>query len=145
MRHQQFYGDSKQESMNWLPYLSQLSRRPGALKYSGIYGILPSCVQEYLDGCSKNKRGKVLRVLAELSLKSSFEQAASAVAEALTYGVKNLDSLVAIHNSITNITPHLKPLEIPEGVPKLTEFHFDAKSYDEAFLKGCVDTCLMSK
>lgn len=76
--------------MNWLPYLSQLSRRPGALKYSGIYGMLPSCVQEYLDGCSKKEQGKVLRILAELSLKSSFEQAASAVAKVLSYGVKDL-------------------------------------------------------
>jgi len=92
---------------------------------------------------AKKEQGKVLKVLTELSLKSNFEKAAQAIAEALTYGVKDLGSLVAIHNSITNITPHLKPLEIPKEVPKLTEFH--VKDYDRAFLKGDVDTCLRSK
>lgn len=145
VRHQRFYGDNKQESMNWLPYLTQLSRCPGALKYSGIYSMLPLSVQEYLDGCSKRERSKVLKVLAELCVKSGFEQAVNAVEEALIYGVQDLDSLVTIHNRITGITPPLKPLKMPEGLPELTEFHFDAEGYDRAFLKGGMDICSRNK
>ena len=59
----------------------------------------------------------------------------NAVEEALIYGVQDLDSLVTIHNRITGITPPLKPLKMPEGLPELTEFHFDAEGYDRAFLK----------
>lgn len=141
VRHLRLYGDYKQESMDWLPYLAQLSRCPGALKYSGIYSMLPDPLREYLDGCSKSERGKALKALAVLCAKSSFEQAVNAVAEALLYGVLDLDSLVAIHNRITNITPPLEPVKIPEGVPELTAFRFNAVDYDKAFLKGGVNVC----
>jgi hypothetical protein len=33
--HERSYGEFKQQSMKWLPYLTQLSRCPGALKYTG--------------------------------------------------------------------------------------------------------------
>ncbi|KYO68560.1 hypothetical protein ATZ99_00690 [Thermovenabulum gondwanense] len=140
-RHRRLYGDNKQESMDWLPYLTQLSRRPGAFKYSGIYSMLPDPLREYLDGLSKSERGKALKALAALCAKSSFEQAVNAVAEALLYGVQDLDSLVAIHNRITSITPPLPPVKIPEGVPELTAFRFNAEDYDKAFLKGGANLC----
>ena len=63
----------------------------------------------------------------------------------LIYGVQDLDSLVTIHNRITGITPPLKPLKMPEGLPELTEFHFDAEGYDRAFLKGGMDICSRNK
>jgi hypothetical protein len=37
VKHQRFYGNYKQQSMKWMPYLTQLSRCPGALKYTGEY------------------------------------------------------------------------------------------------------------
>ena len=37
IRHKRLFGDFKQQQMNWLPYLKQLSKRPRALKYTGIY------------------------------------------------------------------------------------------------------------
>jgi len=48
VKHERFYGEHKQQSMQWLPYLTQLSRCPGALKYIGIYQMLPDPIQEYL-------------------------------------------------------------------------------------------------
>jgi hypothetical protein len=42
VRHARLYGEHKQQSMQWLPYLTQLSRSPHALKYSGIYAMLPA-------------------------------------------------------------------------------------------------------
>jgi len=34
---------------------------------------------------------------------------------------------------------------MPEGLPELTEFHFDAEDYDRAFLKGGMDICSRNK
>ncbi|GAB1475501.1 hypothetical protein MASR2M70_03330 [Bacillota bacterium] len=42
INHRRLYGNTKQESMQWIPYLEQLSVRPGALKYTGIYQIAPA-------------------------------------------------------------------------------------------------------
>ena len=64
VRHDRLYGDHKQQSMQWLPYLSQLARRPGALKYTGIYHMLPQPVKEYMEDLSKQEKGKVLKAIA---------------------------------------------------------------------------------
>jgi len=47
--HQRLYGKDQQESMDWIPYLQQLSRKPAALKYTGIYQLLPNQVTDWLD------------------------------------------------------------------------------------------------
>lgn len=49
VRHERLYGNYKQQSMQWLPYLNQLARRPGALKYTGIYQMLPYPLKEYME------------------------------------------------------------------------------------------------
>jgi len=40
--HKRLYGDFKQQSMDWLPYLKQLSIRSRALKYSGMSKLINS-------------------------------------------------------------------------------------------------------
>lgn len=130
IRHSRLYGTYKQEQMNWLPYLTQLSRHPAAMKYSGIYAMLPDFVQEYLSGLEKPQQGKVLKVLAILSEKSGFEQAVSSVAEAVRRQVTDIDSLLALHE-------YLHPVCRPETMdvsqlvlPKLPAFSFTASQYD---------------
>ena len=134
-RHQRLYGDSKQESMDWLPYLTQLARSPGALKYSGIYAMLPDPMQTYLEGISKTERGKMLRTLATLCEKSNFEKAVRTIEQALDRGVQDIDSLVALHQRLTDVVPPLPDVRLPEGLPHLATFRFDASAYDEA-LRG---------
>jgi hypothetical protein len=49
MRRPRLCGSDDEEGMDWLPYLMQLSRRRAALKYTGIYPMLPQEVQAFLD------------------------------------------------------------------------------------------------
>ncbi|MFY9385667.1 MAG: hypothetical protein WAQ10_07845, partial [Dethiobacteria bacterium] len=44
------------------------SRRPAALKYTGIYPMLPDPVREFLSSCDYQAKKEVLRVLARLNL-----------------------------------------------------------------------------
>jgi hypothetical protein len=46
--HERLYDDHRQQSTQWLSYLNQLARCPGALKYTGIYQMLPQPVKEYM-------------------------------------------------------------------------------------------------
>lgn len=131
-RHQRLYGDTKQERMDWLPYLTQLARSPGALKYSGIYAMLPDPVQAYMDGISKSERGQILRILATLCERSSFEQAVRTVEQALARGVQDIDSLVALHQRLTGVIPPVPEVRLPGDLPQLAAFHFDTKAYDAA-------------
>ena len=80
VRHSRLYGDFRQQSMQWLPYLTQLSRSPNALKYTGIYPMLPQSIKDYLDRCERSDKGQILRVIATLTAKNGFESALQTVA-----------------------------------------------------------------
>jgi len=139
-RHGRLYGDWKQESMQWIPYLTQLSKHPGAFKYSGIYSMMPDPLREYLERCSKSERGKVLQVLAKLSSEGSFEKAIEAVSQAVMYDASDADSLIAIYSRITSTLPELKPAKLP-GIPKLDKVVLDISQYDRVLQRGGGKVC----
>lgn len=135
VNHGRLYGDHKQQSMQWLPYLTQLSRKPNALKYTGIYPLLPSSLQEYLERCSQGDRGKVLRMLAELTRKNGFEGALQTVAQALHYTVTDVDSLLNLNRHLYDVTPEPIPLRPGNGVPALIRLTPDLAAYDAGLEK----------
>lgn len=133
--HKRLYGSCKQESMDWIPYLTQLSRYPGALKYTGIYDMLPGPVQAYLNGLDKRDQGKVLKVLAGLAENHGFESAVKSVSEAMTRDVRDLESLITLHSYLNQDTV-LESMELKKShLPALPEFNFNALPYD-AMLTG---------
>jgi transposase len=133
--HQRLYGNTKQEAIDWIPYLTQLSRNPGALKYTGIWDMLPDPLKAYLDNLTKDNRKKALGVLAVLSEEDGFERAVASVGEAVSRGVTDLDSLLALHGYL-NQGELCETLDL-EGcdLPDLPAFSFSATSYD-AMLGG---------
>ena len=130
--HRRLYGPGKQEAMDWLPYLTQLSRSPGALKYSGIWTMLPEELHTFLDGKEKSGQRDVLRTLALLSERDGFERAVKSVAEAVRRGVEDLDSLVVLHDHLHREHPadrmQLDETKQP-GIPRLPEVNFTLSAY----------------
>ncbi|SEJ98092.1 Transposase [Propionispira arboris] len=133
-KHKRLYGDFKQEQMDWIPYLTQLSRCPSALKYSGIYEMLPNPVQDYLEKVDKPGQRNVLKVLAKLSQENGFARAVDSIAEAIRRDRTDLDSLLTLHK-------YLKPVHMPEtmdvsqlALPELPTFSFEASQYDTMLL-----------
>ena len=137
VRHDRLYGKVKQEAMDWIPYLTILSRHPRAIKYSGIYAMLPDPLKDYMENLDNRGRGQVLDVLARMTEKSGFEDAVHAVTEALVFDARDAESLLAIYQKVAtglDIPPPLATL--PASLPVLSPFAFDAAEYDKAFLKG---------
>nr|WP_085951480.1 IS21 family transposase [Acetivibrio clariflavus] len=130
IKHTRLYGDTKQESMQWLPYLNTLAKRPGALKYTGIYTMLPHPMKEYIETCSRPERGRILQTIATICEKSNFETAVKAVSEALLYGAADADSLTALFSRLNTPELDLKPARVPEGIPKLKKVVTDVSAYD---------------
>ena len=141
VKHERLYGDNKQQSMQWLPYLTQLSRRPGALKYTGIYKMLPDPLCEYLEKCNKNDRGKILKTIATLTEKSSFEKAVETITEALSYTATDTDSLINLHNNLHEKVIQLDPVRLPLDIPKLKRYAPDLAAYDTSLRKEGVSRC----
>lgn len=137
VRHRRLYGD-EHESMNWIPYLRYIARKPRSLKNSGIYGMMPENMQIYLDGCENSDRGKILKVLAELTDRSGFESALHTVDEAIRLKAADPDSLLNLYRRTYMDVPPLPPMGIPDGIPemKIIPFRNDLAGLDATLRKG---------
>lgn len=109
-RHHRLYGDSQQESMNWVPYLKYIARKPRSLHNSGIYEMMPESMQVYLDGCPNQDRGKILKVLALLTDRTGFDSAVATVNQAIHHQANDPDSLQSIYHRLYSDVPELPPL-----------------------------------
>ncbi len=134
--HERLYGGFKQQSVNWLPYLTQLARCPGALKYSGIYKMLPDPLRDYLMRAGKGLRGKVLSAVAELTEKDGFEKAVKTVESALCYEATDTDSLINIHSLLNTGQILPSPIKLPKYVPQLEKYMPKLSAYDSALGKA---------
>lgn len=141
VRHARLYGDHKQQSMQWLPYLTQLSRRPNALKYTGIYPMLPQSLQEYLGKCTGSDKGKILRMLATLTEKNGFESALETVDQALKYAVTDIDSLLNLHHRLYDKILELAPLHSGGSIPELMRVTPNLEAYDASLEKAGALKC----
>jgi len=134
--HKRLYGDKKARSMNWIPYLELLARRPRAVKYSGIYGLLPDEIQNYLDANKPSDTSAIMRMLAEFTKRTGFESAVATVAQAAERNVSDPDSLKALHRKMYMDIPELPPL--PQiAAPYLESLLPDLSIYDIAIDRGC--------
>jgi transposase len=141
VKHRRLYGDSRQQSMQWLPYLTQLSRSPNALKYTGIYPMLPESLKVYLVKCSRSDKGKILRVIAALTERNGFDGALETVEHALKYAATDIDSLINLHNRIYGKIPDLAPMPLGENIPELKRVTPDLAAYDARLTKAGEITC----
>ncbi len=134
--HKRLYGEEQQECMDWIPYLKQLSKKPAALKYTGIYQLLPNQVTDWLDKKDNSGRGKALKLLHDLTSKSSFSAAVDALQTALDYNSSDPESIIAVHAKLTNNIPELPPVALPPSVPALLAAEPDIIQYDNVFLNA---------
>lgn len=142
IRHPRLYGELKQQSMQWLPYLTHLARSPAALKYTGIYNMLPTVLQDFLENCDKSDKGKILRTIAALTENSSFDSAVKTVETAILYGTKDTDSLVNLHRHLHGSNKELPPLSLTDRIPRLAPAVPNLAAYDAGLSgKGGVSGC----
>lgn len=130
VKHDRLYGEFKQSSMQWLPYLNQLAKKPGALKYTGIYELMPKSMQEYLTHCSKDQQGQVLKAIASLTGRDGFESAVKAVDSALIHQAYDPDSLLNLHARLNQPYYEPMPILLDHHVPRLSPVSVNLSSYD---------------
>ncbi len=134
VRHRRLYGEGRQECMDWIPYLTQLARSPGALKYTGVYRMLPDPVQQWLDRCQRSERSLALKLLAQLTGEAGFQAACEAFRWATEHQAHDIDSVMALHARLSRNLPELAPLALSSSLPQLEELVADAGQYDRLFL-----------
>ena len=138
VRHKRLYGDQKARSMQWVPYLSFIARKPRSLRNSGVYDMMPQELQYYMDICPSADRGKILKVLVELTNRSGFGSALDTVNQAIRHSATDPDSLKNLYQRTYSDAPQLPPLTDVMSVPpvKIVPFRNDLKALDSALVKG---------
>lgn len=109
--HKRLYGRDEPESMEWLPYLKYIARKPRSLFNSGIYDLMPEVMQEYMKGCEGTDRGKILKVLSELTDRTGFDSAVRTIEEAIRYQTTDPESLGNLYRRLYSDVPALPPLD----------------------------------
>ena len=137
--HKRIYGNQRQESMKWIPYLTQLSQKPRALKYSGIYDLFPDTIKSIFD--NNQNHSEILKSMAEISNKSSFEMSLRVLETALLHNRFDKESLKATYNRLVNVNIEFQTMTLPKNTPKVEVTPIDLSKYDEAFLTGDENLC----
>ena len=138
VRHRRLYGETETESMDWLPYLKYIARKPRSLRNSGIYDMMPENMRRFMDTCDSADRGQILKTLSELTDRTGFESALRTVDEAIHLQVKDPDSLKSLYRRLYSDVPTLPPLESSMDTPlgKIIPLRNDFASYDMALRGG---------
>ena len=134
--HKRLYGDERQSSMEWIPYLDYVSRHPRSLKNTGIYAMMPAAMQSYLNNCDGSQKTDVLHILSELTDLTGFESAVQTVEQAIRYEAHDPDSLRSLYNSLFSDIPQLPPLTTGEMIPALDPMPVHLEDYDRFLKRG---------
>lgn len=105
-----------------------------ALKYTGIYPMLPDPIQHFLSNCDYPSKREVLTVLAKLSEANEFSKATEALLVALEHGVSDTDSVVAMFSRLNSEILDLDPLVLPGSIPGMPQVNANVDEYDRLFL-----------
>ncbi len=97
--------------------------------------MLPQEVQVFLDSCSYQAKKETLRVLAQLSEKSSFSKAAEAVRSVILHGARDADSIVAMFNRLNGDITDLAPMVLAASVPEMPSVKPNLSGYDHMLFR----------
>jgi hypothetical protein len=135
IKHRRLYGEEK-ESMNWIPYLELMSKRPTALKYTGLYNQLPQILKDYLDKNDYEGKKQALKLFAKMTAITGLNSAIEAFEEGLKLGVSDADSIWATYCRLTSGTLPEPEVSLPDTVPELKRYSPDIKIYDQLIIPG---------
>ncbi len=139
--HERLYGETRQSSIKWQPFLTQLAMKPNAMKYSGIMESLPDPLKKYMEMCDNSEKSKVLTAISKISEESGFENALEAVSEAVRLEAHDPDSLRMIHSYQSMADMQLKDAFVPYGLPEMAKVKPELDLFDKYLKQGGTAVC----
>ena len=121
VRHKRLYGEEK-ESIYWIPYLELISKRPTALKYTGLYKQLPEILREYLDKCNLEDKKQTLKVFPKMTVHSDVDTAIIVFEESVNRGTSDIDSMWAAYCYLTSGILPEPDIILSHTVPELKKY-----------------------
>ena len=141
--HPRLYGgdNDHMEHIDYVPYLKYIARKPRSLFSSGIYEIMPPSMQKYMRTCESADRGRILKVLSELTDRTGFDSALETVDEAIRYQANDPESLKNLYRRLYADVPALPPLETKADISlgRIIRLNTDLSVLDSALKGGVVN------
>jgi transposase len=129
-KHKRLYGEQA-ESMNWLPYIELMAKRPNSFIFTGFFKELPQTVQTYFEQLEYQEKKTALNMLNRMVTDTDIDTAITVFALALEEGFKDNDSIWSMYYTLTNQPVMAKDLEITNPkVPNIVPFNINMKKYD---------------
>ncbi len=129
VEHKRLYGKNT-ESMDWQPYLVQLSRKPRAIKYTGVYKMFPLELQKTFSTICNAELGKILKSIAIISSKSNMSKAFEIVRETHKLGKVDADTLITTFNKACYNQTKLANIPLSRHLTDLTCLENKPSDYD---------------
>lgn len=138
VRHRRLYGE-KAESMNWFPYLKYIARKPRSLFNTPVFKMMPPDVQSFMKDCTNTERGRALKMIADLTERSSFDDAVGTIQAGIQHGAMDPDSLMALYRRMYADVPPMPDLNTKgTSIPSMPRFsnNTDLNALDAAVRGG---------
>jgi len=134
VEHRRLYGKGL-NSMDWLPYIELISRRPAAMKYTTFYNNLPDNWRKYLGSQDIEGKRKGLLSLYEMLKKHDINTAEDALTFAISNGVRDADSILAAYRTLTSPVQKMQPMQLSRNIVQMPSFTTENDKYDRLFHK----------
>ncbi len=139
-KHKRLYGEQT-ESINWVPYIELMAKRPNSFMFTGFFKELPQTIQAYFEQLEYQEKKSALNVLNKMVTDTDIETSVAAFSLALEEGCRDADSIWTTFYTLTTQPVIAKDIEINNPkVPNIIPFDINMKKYD-ALLKGGEKVC----
>ena len=125
--HQRLF-EKGRESINYIDFIDIIKVRPNALKYSGIYSLLPDSWQVYLNSLDKNSFKQAFDTLKMILLEDDMEYADRVLRETIKYDSRSPEAIAITYKRLkeNNIIYDSK-IHFPSDLPI---YEVDTSQYD---------------
>jgi transposase len=125
--HQRVF-EKGSESINYIDFIDIIKVRPNALKYTGVYSLLPDSWQVYLNSLDKNSFKQAFDTLKMILLEDDMEYADRVLRETIKYDSRSPEAIAITYKRLkeNNIIYDSK-IHFPSDLPI---YEVDTSQYD---------------
>lgn len=107
-----------EESIRHIDFIDMIKVRPRALKYSGLYTLLPQSWQDYLENLDKDSLKDAFNILKEILLEDDLDYADKVMRETLKHGNLSPEAIRITHKRLKeNILIYKEEIFFPTELP----------------------------
>ena len=117
-----------QESINYIDFIDIIKVRPNALKYSGIYSLLPESWQDYLHSLDKESFKQAFSVLKIILIEEDLAYADKVLKETIKHGSLSPEATLITYRRLKeNMHIYESTIDIPYDLPP---YEINTSQYD---------------